>query len=349
MCSPPILIFLTLSFTHLPYIFSSLSDLPLLLRRTGRSPLLLRRTGRSPPSCSGRRTGRARSTLLCSAGLAVPPSRSRPPPTTSCSGRRTGRVRSRSGASAATQARPALVEAGSCPGVGGFGGGVGARRRPGVGHCGCPEREQRGRGGGPERELWGGRAGAAWRCGGGSGELAASAAAAAAAEAASSQRGGLCGRGAPPLFKAAAALHAGGEEGRPPRITFPLPDAGSPRLTPPPEARTPRASRAPLDAASGARPHGPTLPRPRRLQAPPPHDLVRNPATPSSTVPLTFDFIFVGIRFATVRSQKFGSSASAASRSASNRQGPLQRHPRGTCPQDGCAYLTLISIFWFAL
>ena len=98
-----------------------------------------------------------------------------------------------------------------------------------------------------------------------------------------------------------------------------------------------------------ARPHGPTLPRPRRLQAPPPHDLVRNPATPSSTVPLTFDFIFVGIRFATVRSQKFGSSASAASRSASNRQGPLQRHPRGTCPQDGCAYLTLIPIFWFAL
>ena len=58
-----------------------------------------------------------------------------------------------------------------------------------------------------------------------------------------------------------------------------------------------------------ARPHGPTLPRPRRLQAPPPHDLVRNPATPSSTVPLTFDFIFVGIRFATVHSQKFGSSA----------------------------------------
>ena len=157
MCSSPILIFLTLSFTHLPYIFFiSLGPSPPALPHGplpppapphGALPTLLLR----PPH--GARP--LHSPLLCG------PRRAALPPTTSCSGHRTGRVRSRSGASAATQARPALEEAGSCPGLGGFGGGVGARRRPGVGHCGCPEREQRGRGGGPERELWGGGAGAA--------------------------------------------------------------------------------------------------------------------------------------------------------------------------------------------
>jgi len=194
MCSSPILIFLTLSFTHLPYIFFiSLGPSPPALPHGplpppapphGALPTLLLR----PPH--GARP--LHSPLLCGprrAALPLPPS----PPTTSCSGRRTGCVRSRSGASAATQARPALEEAGSCPGVGGFGG-VGARRRPGVGHCGCPEREQRGRGGGPERELWGGGAGAAWRCGGpererrGNGSSAGSGECAAAAGAASSRQ-----------------------------------------------------------------------------------------------------------------------------------------------------------------
>ena len=187
MCSPPILIFLTLSFTHLPYIFFiSLGPSP---PAPPHGPL--------PPPAPPHGARPLHSPLLYRPRCAALP------PTTSCSGRRTGRVRSRSGASAATQARPALVEAGSCPGVGGFGGGVGARRRPGVGHCGCLEREQRGSGGAPERELWGGGAGAAvrgggagaaWRCGGpererrGNGSSAGSGECAAAAGAASSQR-----------------------------------------------------------------------------------------------------------------------------------------------------------------
>ncbi|KAG2578412.1 hypothetical protein PVAP13_6NG109200 [Panicum virgatum] len=204
MCSPPILIFLTLSFTHLPYIFFiSLGPsppapphgpLPPPAPPHGALPTLLLR----PPH----EARPLHSPLLCGprrAALPLPPS----PPPTSCSGRRTERVRSRSDASAATQARPALEEVRSCPGVGGFGGGVGAQRRPGVGHGGYPEREQRGSGGGQERELWGGRAGAAvrgggagaaWRCGGpererrGNGSSAGSGEGAAAAGAASSQR-----------------------------------------------------------------------------------------------------------------------------------------------------------------
>ena len=201
MCSPPILIFLTLSFTHLPYIFFiSLGPsppapphgpLPPPAPPHGALPTLLLR----PPH--GARP--LHSPLLCGprrAALPLPPSPHhlllRPP-----HGARPLQIRCQRGHSSSAGARGGriLPRRGRIRRSGGGG----------VGHCGCPEREQRGRGGGPERELWGGGAGAAvrgggagaaWRCGGpererrGNGSSAGSGECAAAAGAASSQRGG---------------------------------------------------------------------------------------------------------------------------------------------------------------